>query len=159
MPTSGDDFRDLGTLRPHLDDVLASRKHVMTANLRVIVVDDQPDIAELICVHLAHLGHVCESALTGQHALDLAACFEPHVVLLDLGLPDISGYAVARALRARPNGSRLYIAAITGWGREEDFRRTVEAGFDNHVVKPATLGVIRELVQDAALKRLRTADD
>ena len=116
---------------------------------RVLVVDDQPDVVELLCVLLQRSGHECVTAGSGSQALALAATFEPEVVLLDIGLPDMSGYAVARALRAL-HGGALYIAAITGYGADEDRRLSREAGFDRHLLKPVKGAAITELLAEAA---------
>jgi DNA-binding response OmpR family regulator len=121
---------------------------------RVLVVDDDADIVELVSLVLMRDGHVVERASTGYQAIELAERCEPDVVLLDIGLPDITGYDVARALRASPRGSTMYIAALTGWGKVEDRARSDEAGFDRHLVKPATHAMIREVLVEAALHRI-----
>jgi CheY-like chemotaxis protein len=76
-------------------------------------------------------------AYAGQSALVMGAVFRPTLVLLDLGMPGMNGYEVARALRAEPWGRDVFLVAMTGWGQQEDRRRTRDAGFDTHVVKPA----------------------
>lgn len=122
---------------------------------RVLVVDDQPDVVELLCVLLRRSGHECVTAGTGSQALVLAETFDPEVVLLDIGLPDMSGYAVARALRARDGGTALYIAAITGYGAHEDRKLSREAGFDRHLLKPVKGTAIAELLAEAEARRSR----
>ena len=112
-----------------------------TDRLRVLVVDDQPDIAELLCEVLVRVGHDCRVASTGAEALEMTATYDPHVILLDIGLPDMSGYAVCTELRSR--GVRAYVVAITGWGREDDRKRSFAAGMDEHLVKPTTLETIQ----------------
>jgi CheY-like chemotaxis protein len=119
---------------------------------RVLVVDDEADIVALLTMILTRDGHECTPAATGQKALEAAAWCEPHVVLLDIGLPDMTGYEVARRLRARPGGSDIYIAALTGWGREEDRRLAHEAGIDRVLIKPATAAMIREVLAEATLR-------
>ena len=84
---------------------------------------------------LARLGGECRSASTGYDSLRVAHEFSPNVIFLDLGLPDVSGYDVARMLRAR--GSSAYIVAVSGWGREQDVQHALDAGFDQHIHKPA----------------------
>jgi CheY-like chemotaxis protein len=121
---------------------------------RVLVVDDDADIVELVSLILRRDGHVVERASTGHQALEVAARSEPEVVLLDIGLPDITGYEVARALRASARGPDMFIAALTGWGKAEDRARSAEAGFDRHLTKPATHAMIREVIVEAALRRL-----
>jgi two-component system CheB/CheR fusion protein len=124
-----------------------------SARLRVLAVDDQPDVVEMICLFVEKIGHVVARADNGKQALELAATFEPDVVLLDIGLPDINGYEIAKTLRSWPRGPELFLVAVTGWGREEDRQRAAAAGFDRHIVKPATSQAIREALLDAALRR------
>lgn len=115
---------------------------------RVLVVDDYPDSAETTCTLLSLLGHDCRYAVCGKDALTQAAQFEPDVVILDIGLPDVSGFDLARQIRAQLAGKPLYLAAVTGWGQAEDRVRAFDAGFDQHFVKPAdrtTLAAIMEL--------------
>ena len=122
--------------------------------MRVLVVDDYPGAAEISCMLLEILGHEARHVLTGRDALACAAQFFPDVVILDIGLPDISGYDVARALRESPQGKDVYIAALTGWGQPEDRGRAVAAGIDQHFTKPASADKLR-LMLAAAAKRLR----
>jgi CheY-like chemotaxis protein len=104
--------------------------------VRVLVVDDYPDAAEVSAMLLELFGHDCRTAMTGEDALVQAAAFDPDIVILDIGLPDISGYDVARTLRAQHRDRPLYLAAVTGWGQPEDRVRALAAGFDVHVLKP-----------------------
>lgn len=94
---------------------------------------------------LTALGHVCRSAMSGGEALAEAARFQPDVVICDIGLPDISGYEVARALRSR-HGSRMYLAALTGWAQSADRARSFAAGFDQHLIKPASGRVLHAVI-------------
>jgi CheY-like chemotaxis protein len=116
---------------------------------RVLIVDDYPDAADIACTLLSLLGHECVAASTGQDALEIAAQFEPDIALLDIGLPDLSGYDLARALRQRSGARPLYLAAITGWGTAADRARALEAGFDDHVTKPADSQKLREILRRA----------
>jgi CheY-like chemotaxis protein len=122
----------------------------VAAPVRVLVVDDQPDTAEMMCTLLEGWGFECRFASTGRNALALAAAFDPDVFLLDLGLPDISGYEVAQELRRGPRGKDLYLIAVSGWAREEDRKRALEAGFDVHLGKPVTPTAIRAIVNAAS---------
>jgi CheY-like chemotaxis protein len=118
--------------------------------LRALVVDDQTDVVELFCMMLERWGCACRTASTGNAALEIASEFEPELVLLDISLPDVSGYEVARALRALPGGGETYLAAVTGWGKDEDRIRAFAAGFDRHIVKPAPRSALRDIVDAAA---------
>jgi CheY-like chemotaxis protein len=109
---------------------------VMT-RFRVLIVDDYPDAAETACTLLSMLGHECRFATSGKDALTEAARFDPDVAILDIGLPDISGFTLARELRRRFTGRPLYLAAVTGWGQPEDRAKAFAAGFNHHVLKPA----------------------
>ncbi|NIE68989.1 ATP-binding protein [Burkholderia sp. Ax-1719] len=104
---------------------------------RVLVVDDNRDAAESLALLLSISGHDVRVAHAGEDALALAAVFRPQTVLLDLGMPGLSGYDVARALRAMPESSEMVVVALTGWGQDEDRRKTIAAGFDWHITKPA----------------------
>lgn len=119
---------------------------------RVLVVDDYPDAAEATCMLFTRLGHFCCSATSGERALDQARTFLPDVVILDLGLPDLSGYEVARTLRER-HGRAVYLAALTGWGQPEDRVRAIDAGFDQHILKPATARILRDVIVAAERSR------
>jgi PAS domain S-box-containing protein len=106
------------------------------ARLRVLVVDDDPVVAESMVVFLEMLGHQVRSADSGEAALHLLAEFRPRVVLLDIGLPGQDGYEVARRIRRTPGGDGVKLVAVSGYGQEEAVDRSREAGFDRHLVKP-----------------------
>jgi CheY-like chemotaxis protein len=103
---------------------------------RVLVVDDNVDAARTLEMLLKSLGHEARVAHNGAEALIAAQDYIPDVVLLDIGMPDLDGYEVARRLRAMHKGAALRIIAITGWGQEADREKSREAGFDVHLVKP-----------------------
>ncbi|MET0553932.1 MAG: ATP-binding protein [Vicinamibacteria bacterium] len=104
--------------------------------LRVLVADDNRDSADSLAVFLQISGHDVRTARSGREAVEMAAAFGPQVALLDIGMPGMNGYEVARHLRAQPGGDRLLLVAVTGWGQEEDKRLAREAGFDHHLRKP-----------------------
>lgn len=120
---------------------------------RVLIVDDYPDAAESACVLLSMLGHDCRFATTARQALVEAAHFEPEVAILDIGLPDLSGFDLARELRKMSAGRALYIAAITGWGQPEDRVKAFAAGFDHHVLKPADQRKLTRILELAEQER------
>lgn len=119
------------------------------AKHRVLIVDDYPDAAEIACTLLSLEGHDCRSASSGGDAIAEAREFAPDIAILDIGLPDLSGYEVARVLRELAGERPLYIAAITGWGQPADRARAFAAGFDHHVVKPADRTKLREILDRA----------
>ena len=103
---------------------------------RVLIVDDNKDAASTMEILLKSLGHEARVVHTGIEALQITAEFKPDVVLLDIGLPDIDGYEVARRLRASKSDRSFRIVAVTGWDQDTDKRKSQEAGFDMHLVKP-----------------------
>ena len=113
---------------------------------RVLVVDDHPDTAEVLSVLFQMLGHETHCALRGRDALRIARELDPHVILLDIGLPDITGYDVLRSLRADAGRPSRFIAAVTGHGRPSDISRAVAAGFDQHITKPVDMGKLRQVL-------------
>src|SRR5688572_14583786 len=103
---------------------------------QVLVVDDNVDSAESMAMLLRAIGHAVHTAHDGIAALERAAASPPDYVLLDIGLPGMSGYAVAERLRAMPQTRTATLIAMTGYGQDEDRKRSREAGFDHHLVKP-----------------------
>jgi CheY-like chemotaxis protein len=113
---------------------------------RVLVVDDNMDAAKTLGMVLDLVGHKTRIAHDGTTALQLAAEFEPQVVLLDIGLPEMDGYAVARELRKQRAMANVLLVALTGYGQEDDRRRSQEAGFDIHMIKPVEPEALCELL-------------
>ena len=121
---------------------------------RVLVVDDNTDAADSLATLLGVMGYEVRTAYDGPEAIEAADDFQPSVALLDIGLPKLSGYDIARHVR-RLRGHGVLLVAITGWGQESDRLRAVEAGFDHHFTKPADFGKLLELIQDEL--RVRSA--
>jgi CheY-like chemotaxis protein len=121
-------------------------ERVSPAPRRILIIEDNDDAREALHTLLELDGHRVEAAGDGRGGLELARDFEPDVVLLDIGLPGLDGYEVARALADHPARSRMRVVAITGYGQESDRDRAREAGFDAHLVKPVEVGRLRELV-------------
>ncbi|HJT77089.1 MAG TPA: ATP-binding protein, partial [Gemmataceae bacterium] len=119
--------------------------------LRVLLVDDNADAAESLGMLLRLWGHEVAIAHEGPGAIRAADVQPPEVALLDIGLPGMDGYELARRLRQRPEGAGLLLVALTGWAQEEDRRRTQEAGFDYHLVKPVELDALQKLLADPKL--------
>ena len=115
---------------------------------RVLIVDDNVDAAEGLARLLGLKGHVTSTAHSGPVALEALAGFDAEIVLLDLGLPGMDGFEVARRMRAMPGGAGLRIVALTGWGQEKDKARTRRAGFDEHLIKPIRAGQILALLAE-----------
>jgi CheY-like chemotaxis protein len=115
---------------------------------RILVVDDNVDAAESVVLILGLSGHQVRMAHTGPEALQVAAEFRPDVIVLDIGLPGINGYEVARRLRQEPAQANVLLIAMTGYGQEDDRRRSSEVGFDHHLVKPVDPEVLANLVAE-----------
>src|SRR5262249_5450356 len=92
-------------------------------------------------------GHEVQSAYDGLEAIEMAVKFRPNVILLDIGLPGLNGYEVARQIRSHLPDGDLTLVALTGWGREEDRRRAEEAGFDAHLVKPLDFDALEKILE------------
>jgi CheY-like chemotaxis protein/anti-sigma regulatory factor (Ser/Thr protein kinase) len=117
---------------------------------RILVVDDNRDAAETLGALLEALGATVAVAHSGASALDKLDDFDPDTVLLDIGMPEMDGYEVARKLRAMPHRADTLLIALTGWSQEHDQRQSQAAGFDHHMVKPADLDTLRKLLSKEA---------
>jgi PAS domain S-box-containing protein len=118
------------------------------ARRRILVADDNRDAADSLAMMLRLGGHEVHAVHDGQEAVDAAAWFRPDVALLDIGMPKLNGFEAARRIREQAHGDGVMLVAITGWGQEEDRRRSAQAGFDHHLTKP---------VDPAALERVLAA--
>ena len=116
------------------------------ASRRVLVVDDNEDSATSLGMLLSMLGYETHTAVDGPAGLEAVARFRPDVALLDIGMPKLNGYEVARRIREQPGGKELVLIAITGWGQAADRQRTIEAGFNHHMVKPVDLAALANLL-------------
>lgn len=116
--------------------------------MRVIIVDDNHDAADALSILLRMCGHEVMTEYDGNAAVQTALKFKPEVVISDIGMPEIDGYEVARRLRRCHECDRMKLIALTAWGRPEDVKRSAEAGFDHHFVKPADF---RRLCEAASL--------
>jgi signal transduction histidine kinase/ActR/RegA family two-component response regulator len=118
---------------------------------RILVVDDNNDAARSLALLLKLTGHDTRTAHDGLEALEAAKQFRPDVVLLDIGLPKLNGYDTCRCLRAQPWGEKVVLLALTGWGQEEDRRRSMEAGFNFHLIKPVHPADLEKLLAELVL--------
>jgi PAS domain S-box-containing protein len=125
------------------------------AGRRILVIDDNLDAAETLALVLKTLGAEVRVADSGFSGLDVYRAYRPEVVLLDIGMPGMDGYEVARRIRADASGSRTSLVALTGWGQDEHRQKAREAGFDHHLVKPAEIPALQALL--GSLPQHRTA--
>lgn len=122
--------------------------HARQRSLRMMIVDDNRDAAETMAMLQDMLGHETRVAHAGPDALKLAAEFSPEVVLLDIGLPGMDGFEVARKLREMPSMEGAFLIALTGYGSGHDRQRSKEAGFDKHLTKPADLTLLKKWLRE-----------
>ena len=114
---------------------------------KILVADDSQDGADSLAFLLRTAGHDVQTAYDGRTAIQQAEQLKPDVVLLDIGMPEVSGYDVARAIRREAWGRNMRLIALTGWGQAEHRRRSLEVGFDDHLVKPVELDVLERMLQ------------
>lgn len=133
---------------PSAEDDRAATDHA----LRILVVDDNEDSADSLVTMLELLGHGATSAHSGLEALEAACTSTPDLVFADIGLPDITGYELAIAIRENPSLARVVLVALTGWGSDEHRRRSIDSGFDYHLTKPAAMDVIRRILARVTLE-------
>jgi CheY-like chemotaxis protein len=119
---------------------------VRRAPHRILVIDDDHDVADSLVMLLETFGAIVRVAYSGQAGLDMLQSFSPELILLDLGMPKMDGYETARRIRALPNGRGLKLVALTGWGQEQILDRARLAGFDRELTKPAGLGALQEIL-------------
>jgi signal transduction histidine kinase len=122
--------------------LLGERADPRQLSRRVLIVDDNVDAADSLALVLELDGHVTKTGYSAQDALEQAVAFEPDVILLDIGLPEMDGYEVARRVRALGRADDVKLIALTGYGQVEDLRRAQEAGFDDHLVKPVDFEIL-----------------
>ncbi len=139
--------RELGRLVEELEASGELVGEAVEASRRVLVVDDNPDALETMALLLEMYGHEVATAADGVRAVEVARSFRPEVMFLDLGLPGRDGYEVGRMIRREFPPGTLWLVALSGYGQEEDRRRTREIGFDQHLVKPADPAAIAEAMR------------
>lgn len=116
---------------------------------RVLVIEDNLDACEMLQTALSLNGHEVRVAHDGSHGVDVAAEFDPDVVICDIGLPGMDGYQVARAFRSRPDLRDLFLVALSGYAQPEDLQRARDAGFNRHLAKPTSVESLEQLLAEA----------
>ena len=123
------------------------------AGRRLLIVDDSHDSADSLAMLLRAAGHEVQTAYDGERAIETARAMRPQVILLDIGMPGIDGLETCRRIREQPWGRSIFLVALTGWGQDEDRRRSEEAGFDQHLVKPVDWIEVTDLLGSLERKR------
>jgi CheY-like chemotaxis protein len=132
------------------DEASGGQEGGRVARCRILVVDDLRDSAVSMAMILRMMGHETRTAYDGLEAMQTATVFQPDIVFLDIGLPKMNGYEVARRIREQPWGGNVALVALTGWGQEEDRRRSSVAGFDHHLTKPVKAVALERLLAGLA---------
>jgi signal transduction histidine kinase len=125
----------------------------MTEPQRILVVDDNADSADSLSLLLAAWGHCVVKAYTGASGMEAALAAPPDLAILDIGLPDMTGFDLARQLRAAPQTAHTVLVALSGWGQSVDRQRSAQAGFAHHLVKPADPAAVLQLIESASMGR------
>ena len=120
--------------------------------MKVLVVDDNVDLVEMLSMVIEATGHDVRKVYDGRSGISAALEYRPDLILLDVGMPDMNGNEVAKELRRHQEVAGARIVALTGWGQAEDRRRTADAGFDDHLTKPADPEQIQRILEDVALR-------
>jgi CheY-like chemotaxis protein len=160
-PGLGSTFEIRLPIAPEIESslkVAATRDEHPTSRLRLLVVDDNKDSVDSLSTLLRLMGNDVYQAYDGVEAVDAVHSFRPDIVLLDVGLPRRNGYEAARLIRSESWGQEVVLIALTGWGQEQDRKRSREAGFDHHLVKPVDPKALMKLVADISTGNKRLPD-
>ncbi len=136
---------------PEIPLVVSAAARPPGASLRILIVDDNVDSTTSFAALLGAFGHDTRTAFDGLSAVEVALDYLPHVMLLDIGLPKLNGYEVAKRLRQQPTMANLLLVALSGYGTEADRMRAMEAGFDHHLAKPADFDKLQDILADAGV--------
>lgn len=147
LPLTPEPSTDMSPPPPQAPGV---ERFIPSQELRILIADDNLDACATLASLLELMGYCVRQAHDGQAAVDAVADFDPQVVLLDIGMPKLNGYEACRQIRDLPGGAARTIVACTGWGQADDRRRSDEAGFDQHLVKPVDPAVLFELLATVA---------
>ena len=152
LPVMRDEERGTSGEQKQLEHTASLAPHPSppATSLRVLVVDDNEDAARMMVMMLENAGHQVRMAHTGLAALQVALEHRPTVMLLDIGLPELNGYEVAKRIRQHPALERSVLIAVTGYGQEADMQTSIRAGFDYHLVKPTDFRNVQQILAIAA---------
>ncbi|HTE39199.1 MAG TPA: ATP-binding protein [Steroidobacteraceae bacterium] len=144
--------------RTHPQPTAVDPARVESKGLQILIADDNRDAAESLAIFLSLAGHTVHTASSGALALELAEKIRPNAVILDIGMPGLSGYDVARRIRGEAWEQRPLIIAATGWNQESDRRQATAAGFDHHLTKPVDTEKLQSLLHEFAKSRIAGSD-
>jgi CheY-like chemotaxis protein len=141
----------LPAIQAPAEDIAARppERRAPSAKRRILVVEDNADARKMLGVALKQAGHEVHEAGDGLSAIETGSAVQPEIALVDIGLPGVDGYEVARALRASHGGRRPVLIAVTGYGQPDDKQRATEAGFDAHITKPIDHERLERLIHEA----------
>jgi PAS domain S-box-containing protein len=128
------------------EDSVPHQASLATGHCRVLVADDNRGLVQTLALLLQAKGHDVHVTFDGAEAVAAFESYQPHLVLLDIGMPKLNGYETARQIRRHPQGKRIILVAMTGWGQDEDKRQAYEAGFDHHLTKPVATADLDEIL-------------
>ncbi|MCW1924750.1 response regulator [Luteolibacter arcticus] len=117
-------------------------------SLRILVVDDGKNAADILAMFFEMEGHVVQVAYDGVKAVDLAATFQPHLIVMDIGMPEMDGLEASRRIRCQPDGAGIIIIALSGLDQDDDKRSCAEAGINHHMAKPVRPDDLRAVIRD-----------
>jgi len=137
-----------------LDEPALETRVKLAKGSRIVVIEDNADSREMLCDLLTHVGLDCRSCDNGTAALALIDEFKPRAAIIDIGLPGMDGLELARRLRESEQHRGIHLIALTGYGQRADRDRALEAGFDEHLVKPTSFDTLKRLIADGAGERL-----
>ena len=120
---------------------------------RILIADDNPDAATSLSLLLELMGHITRVVHDGVEAVEVAAGFQPDIILLDIGMPRLNGFEACGRIRAQAANKNIVIAALTGWTQDEKRQRSEEAGFDFYLIKPVEPDALQEVLRDPRISR------
>jgi CheY-like chemotaxis protein len=129
----------------------------ISSSLKILVIDDNEASAKTLSWMMEFMGHEVRFALNAQEGMETARQFKPRVIMLDIGLPDINGYELCKLMRKDPAFKDVAFIAQTGWGQQEHLRKSREAGFDYHLVKPIQLAHLESILSSIDVNSLEMA--
>jgi CheY-like chemotaxis protein len=146
-----------GPLQARQEPIGDGKKPHSGKQFRILIADDNRDAADSLAIMLRLMRHETQKTHDGEDAVQAVTAFQPDIALLDIGMPKLSGYDVARHIRGQSWGKKMVLVALTGWGQEQDKRRATEAGFDHHMTKPVSMDALQKLLASLNVTESKSA--